>query len=73
MATVRNNFACDHTIHEKYNVVTASSDVQVATGYRENVVGFGWTNAAYLKMKALLHDAGLHQPDAGAGATCAQH
>jgi alpha,alpha-trehalase len=73
MATVRNNYACDHTIHEKYNVVTASSDVQVVTGYRQNVVGFGWTNAAYLKMKALLHDAGLHQPDAGAVATCTQH
>jgi alpha,alpha-trehalase len=53
-ATIRDSYARDHTIREKYNVVTASSDVQVATGYRQNVVGFGWTNAAYLKMEALL-------------------
>lgn len=62
MTTVRNNYACDRTIREKYNVVTGSSDVQVATGYRQNVVGFGWTNAAYLKMEALLHSAGLAEP-----------
>jgi alpha,alpha-trehalase len=59
MATVRNNYVCDHTIREKYNVVTGSSDVQVATGYRQNVVGFGWTNAAYLKMGSLLRNAGI--------------
>lgn len=58
MTTVRNNYAHDHTIREKYNVVTGSSDVEVATGYRQNVVGFGWTNAAYLKMEALLRNAG---------------
>lgn len=62
MTTVQKNYLCDRTIHEKYNVVTASSDVQVATGYRQNVVGFGWTNAAYLKMQRLLRDAGLPQP-----------
>jgi alpha,alpha-trehalase len=62
MATVRNNFACDHTIREKYNVVTGSSDVQVATGYRQNVVGFGWTNAAYLEMEHLLTSAGMPEP-----------
>jgi alpha,alpha-trehalase len=60
--TVRNNFACDHTIREKYDVVTGSSDVQVATGYRQNVVGFGWTNAAYLKMERLLTGAGIPEP-----------
>jgi alpha,alpha-trehalase len=65
MATVRNNYACDHTIHEKYNVVTSSSNVQVATGYRQNVVGFGWTNAAYLKMGDLLHSAGDAGPSKG--------
>ena len=58
MATIRNNYVHDHTIHEKYNVVTGSSDVQVATGYRQNVVGFGWTNAAYLKMGELLRNSG---------------
>jgi len=58
MKTIRDNYACDHTIHEKYNVVSASSNVQVALGYRQNVVGFGWTNAVYLKMEHLLRDAG---------------
>jgi len=56
---VRDNFACDATIHEKYNVVTGSSTVQVATGYRQNVVGFGWTNGVYLEMQALLRRAGV--------------
>jgi len=54
MATIRNNFARDHTIREKFNVVTGSSDFQVSAGYRQNVVGFGWTNAVYLKMQSLL-------------------
>lgn len=57
-STVRSNFACDSTIHEKYNVVTGSSTVQVATGYKQNVVGFGWTNGVYLEMQALLRRAG---------------
>ncbi|MFP5228890.1 MAG: trehalase family glycosidase [Acidobacteriota bacterium] len=72
MTTIRDNYACDHTIHEKYNVVTGSSDVQVATGYRQNVVGFGWTNAAYLKMGALLTEAGIPQPPADQAPVCRQ-
>lgn len=59
MTTVRDNFACDHTIREKFNVVTASSEAQVAVGYRQNVVGFGWTNAVYLRMEKLLERAGV--------------
>ena len=39
------------TIREKYNVDEANADVQVATGYKQNQIGFGWTNAVYLKMK----------------------
>jgi alpha,alpha-trehalase len=72
-ATIRNNFACDHTIHEKYNVVTGSSDVQVAMGYRQNVVGFGWTNAAYLKMEHLLRGAGIPEPPNTSAPVCPQH
>jgi alpha,alpha-trehalase len=53
-ATVRDNFASDRTIREKYNVVTGSSEFHVAAGYTENVVGFGWTNGVYLEMEALL-------------------
>jgi len=52
-ATVDAGFAADGTIREKYNVVKGNSDVQVSTGYRTNVIGFGWTNAIYLKMKEI--------------------
>jgi alpha,alpha-trehalase len=52
LSTVIENFQRDGTIREKYNVVTRSSESQVAVGYQENVVGFGWTNGAFLE---LLH------------------
>jgi alpha,alpha-trehalase len=52
--TILQNFLRDGTIREKYNVVSGSADVEVATGYTSNAVGFGWTNAAYLKMGDLL-------------------
>ena len=41
-------------IYEKYDMLTASSDVKIKAGYTQNVVGFGWTNAAYLKLQQLL-------------------
>jgi alpha,alpha-trehalase len=47
------NFQRDGTIREKYNVVTRSSESQVAAGYQTNVIGFGWTNGVFLE---LLHD-----------------
>jgi alpha,alpha-trehalase len=53
-ATVLENYERDGTIREKYNVVSGSANVQVAAGYKSNVVGFGWTNAVYLKMGELL-------------------
>ena len=52
LSTVLENFARDGTIREKYNVVTGSSESQVEMGYQANVIGFGWTNAAFLE---LLH------------------
>ncbi|HEY2859614.1 MAG TPA: trehalase family glycosidase [Terracidiphilus sp.] len=52
-ATVDAGFAQEGTIREKYNVVHANADVQVATGYKQNQIGFGWTNAVYLKMKGI--------------------
>ena len=72
MITVRNNFACDHTIREKYDVVSGSSEIRVSMGYQQNVVGFGWTNAAYLKMESLLRSAGIPEP-ADEQAVCLQH
>jgi alpha,alpha-trehalase len=48
LSTVAENFRRDGTIREKYNAVTRSSETQVTAGYHVNIVGFGWTNAAFL-------------------------
>jgi alpha,alpha-trehalase len=53
LSTVAENFRRDGDIREKYNVVTRSSEAHASLGYHMNVVGFGWTNAAFLE---LLHD-----------------
>ncbi len=52
LSMVAENFRRDGNIREKYNVVTRSSESDVELGYHMNVVGFGWTNAAFLE---LLH------------------
>jgi len=52
LSTVAENFRRDGTIREKYNVETRSSESHIEAGYDQNVVGFGWTNGAFL---ALLH------------------
>lgn len=52
-ATIDAGFARDGTIVEKYNVVAGNSNVEVRTGYKVNQVGFGWSNAVYLKMKEI--------------------
>jgi alpha,alpha-trehalase len=54
-STIRTSFDTEGTIHEKYNVETESSKVDLIAGY-QNVIGFGWTNAVYLEMEQLLHD-----------------
>ena len=51
--TVRTSFEKEGTIHEKYNVETGSSNVDVIAGY-QNVIGFGWTNAVYVEFEHLL-------------------
>jgi alpha,alpha-trehalase len=55
-STVDAGFAADGTIREKYNVVTVNAPVAVKEGYKQNVVGFGWTNAVYLKMKQIVRE-----------------
>jgi len=52
-ATIDEGFAKDGTIREKFNVVSGNSNVQVQTGYKSNQIGFGWSNAVYLKMKEI--------------------
>ncbi len=61
--TILQNFEHDSTIREKYNVVSGSANVEVAAGYKANVVGFGWTNGVYLEMNDLL----AHQREKVAG------
>jgi alpha,alpha-trehalase len=56
LGTVLRNFRRDGTIREKYNVVTRSSETEVRAGYRQNVIGFGWTNGVFL---ALWHSLPL--------------
>lgn len=58
--TVLENFVRDGTIREKYNVRSGSANVQVAAGYKSNVVGFGWTNAVYLKLQDILAAGAAH-------------
>jgi alpha,alpha-trehalase len=50
---IAENFRRDGTIREKYNAVTRSSETAVKAGYNINVVGFGWTNAAFV---VFLHE-----------------
>jgi alpha,alpha-trehalase len=72
LSTVLENFRHDGTIREKYNVVARSSESQVEVGYQANVVGFGWTNAAFLELlHALPKDAveRLKQEPAAAAAS----
>jgi alpha,alpha-trehalase len=55
-ATVDAGFAADGTIREKYNVEAGNAQVSVTTGYQQNVVGFGWTNAVYLKLLEITQE-----------------
>jgi alpha,alpha-trehalase len=50
LSMVLANFERDANIREKYNVVTDSSNIELAEGYRGNVIGFGWTNAVFLEL-----------------------
>ncbi len=55
-ATVDVGFAKDGTIREKYNVGSGNANVQVSAGYKVNVIGFGWSNGVYLKMRQVLEE-----------------
>jgi alpha,alpha-trehalase len=52
-ATVDAVFAADGTIREKYNVVAGNAQVDLRAGYAQNAIGFGWTNAVYLKLQQI--------------------
>jgi len=53
LSMIVDNFRRDGTIREKYNMVTRSDEMKVDVGYHVNVIGFGWTNGAFL---SLLHE-----------------
>ena len=54
LSAVMENVQRDGTMREKYNMVTDSSEFQVAAGYPMNVVGFGWTNGVFLGLQKRL-------------------
>jgi alpha,alpha-trehalase len=56
-ATVDRSLTADGTIREKYNVALGNAEVKITAGYTQNVVGFGWTNGVYLKLRQLLDRA----------------
>jgi alpha,alpha-trehalase len=57
------NFATDGANREKYNVVSQNANVQVSTGYKMNVIGFGWTNAVYLKNREIMQRPVVNAPN----------
>ena len=63
LGTVESNFEKDATLREKYDVVRCDSEVHVTAGYKENVIGFGWTNGVYLKLHELLATQALAASD----------
>ncbi|MEY2116453.1 MULTISPECIES: alpha,alpha-trehalase [Rhodanobacter] len=56
-ATIDRSLAHDGTIREKYNMASGNADVKISAGYTANVIGFGWSNGVYLKMRALLRES----------------
>jgi alpha,alpha-trehalase len=50
LSTVVQNFLLDRTIREKYDVVKGSEITHIEAGYRQNVIGFGWTNGVFLEL-----------------------
>ncbi|MFZ0480619.1 MAG: trehalase family glycosidase [Terriglobales bacterium] len=54
LSMVLDNFDRDGNIREKYDVVTDASNIQVTEGYRNNIIGFGWTNAVFVELLSQL-------------------
>jgi alpha,alpha-trehalase len=70
LSMVMENFARDGNIREKYDAVRRSSETQVAAGYHQNVIGFGWTNGVFLE---LLHALPKEALDHLNGSLAAKH
>ncbi len=59
LSLILKEFIATKTIVEKYDVVRRASEVagDIQFGYDYNVVGFGWTNGAFLKLYDALPEA----------------
>jgi len=60
-AMVLENYLKDGTIREKYDVVRRTAETKIRKGYRDNFVGFGWTNGVFLELLAQLPADRLRQ------------
>ena len=58
LSTILKEFIAHNVIVEKYDVVRRTSSVAagIKYGYSTNVIGFGWTNAAFVELYADLSD-----------------
>jgi len=56
LSMVLENFERTKTIREKYDVVTRTSITHIVEGYKQNVIGFGWTNGVFLELSNQLPD-----------------
>jgi alpha,alpha-trehalase len=56
LSLILKEFIQHNTIVEKYDVERRESEVSTGLkfGYKSNEIGFGWTNAAFLQLYALL-------------------
>jgi alpha,alpha-trehalase len=54
LSMVLENFERDGTIREKYDVVTRTAKTHIVEGYKENVIGFGWTNGVFVELSHQL-------------------
>jgi alpha,alpha-trehalase len=61
LSTVMLNFEKQGFIVEKYNVVTRSTEAVVSSGYKMNVIGFGWTNGVFLSLLHALPTSAVNQ------------
>ncbi|MEP6898677.1 MAG: trehalase family glycosidase, partial [Rhodanobacter sp.] len=59
--TIDRSLANDGTIREKYNMVSGNAEVKISAGYKDNVIGFGWSNGVYLKLRQLLQAPAARQ------------
>lgn len=72
LSMILENFRRDGTLREKYNVLTRSSETSVTAGYHINVVGFGWTNAAFEKLLSEMSPQWRSKLESGASQQAAQ-